>query len=150
MQQRVARFDAFTLSASQGELRGTVTPASLERLGDRVAEGSGEIQWTIRGGSDPLGRPAISVELDGSVPLVCQRCLGELRHAVDQTTTLLLARSDAELEQLDEASEHEVVLADAPLEALALVEDELLLTLPFAPRHDAECSASADADSRSA
>ncbi len=40
---------------------------------------------------------------------------------------------------LDEVSEHEVVLANAPLDPVALVEDELLLTLPFAPRHEASC-----------
>jgi len=147
MQERVARFDAFKLSASQGALHGTVMPSSLERLGERVAGGDGEVHWTIRGGKDPQGRPAISVVLDGSVPLVCQRCLGVLRHEVGQTTTLLLARSDAELEKLDEASEHEVVLANAPLETLALVEDELLLTLPFAPRHEVQCGAGTGAGS---
>ena len=32
-----------------------------------------------------------------------------------------------------------MVLADAPLDPVVLVEDELLLSLPFAPRHDADC-----------
>ena len=39
-----------------------------------------------------------------------------------------------------EASEHEVVSAREPLDPLALVEDELLLTLPFAPRHESDCA----------
>ena len=59
---------------------------------------------------------------------------------MQQTTTLLLARDNAELVQLDQSSEHEVVLADAPLDPVALVEDELLLSLPFAPRHEDECA----------
>jgi uncharacterized metal-binding protein YceD (DUF177 family) len=42
----------------------------------------------------------------------------------------------------EEDHEHEVVLADAPLDAVGLVEDELLLTLPFAPRcPEDECPA---------
>ena len=42
---------------------------------------------------------------------------------------------------LDDDDEHEVVLAEAPLEALTLVEDELLLTLPFVPRCErADCA----------
>jgi uncharacterized protein len=78
------------------------------------------------------------VSIQGMVPLTCQRCLGALDQPVGQSTTLLLARDDDELVRLDESSEDEVVLANAPLDPLALVEDELLLTLPFAPRHE-EC-----------
>lgn len=143
MQRQDRRFDAFKLSASHGELHGGVDPASLARLADRVAGGGTEIRWSIRGGSDWQGRAAISVALDGSIPLVCQRCLGPLAEAVHQTTTLLLARNDAELVKLDGVSEHEVVLANASLDPIALVEDELLLTLPFAPRHEASCSGTA-------
>ena len=44
-----------------------------------------------------------------------------------------------ELARLDDASEGEVLLADRPLEPAMLVEDELVLTLPFAPRHEGEC-----------
>jgi uncharacterized metal-binding protein YceD (DUF177 family) len=31
------------------------------------------------------------------------------------------------------------VLADQQLDAATMVEDELVLTLPFAPRHEGEC-----------
>ena len=41
----------------------------------------------------------------------------------------------------DADSSAEVVLAAAPMEPLALIEDELLLALPFAPRHpDGACT----------
>ena len=99
----------------------------------------GRIDWSIRGAADEQGRPAITVSIEGTVPLECQRCLGLLDQPVQQSTTLLLARDEADLVQLDEISEHEVVLANAPLDPVALVEDELLLTLPFAPRHEASC-----------
>jgi uncharacterized metal-binding protein YceD (DUF177 family) len=60
---------------------------------------------------------------------------------VDQNTELLLARSEAELARLD-SDEIEVVLATERLDPLMLVEDELLLSLPFSPRHaDGECEA---------
>ena len=50
-----------------------------------------------------------------------------------QQTLLLLARDEREQATLDEDDEHEVVVAAAPLDPRVLVEDELLLTLPFAP-----------------
>ena len=74
--------------------------------------------------------------------MVCQRCLQPFVAIVDQSTELLLARSEAELAGMD-AEEIEVVLATQRLDALTLVEDELLLSLPFSPRHpDSECAAS--------
>lgn len=139
------RFDAFKLAASKGELQGSIEPGLLGRLEDRIADGiakpdGGRIDWSIRGAADEHGRPAITVSLQGTVPLECQRCLRLLDQLVQQSTTLLLARNEADLLHLDEVSEHEVVLASAPLDPIALVEDELLLTLPFAPRHEASCS----------
>jgi uncharacterized protein len=54
---------------------------------------------------------------------------------------LLLARDDAELKRLD-AEESEVLPAAVPLDAMTLVEDEILLWLPFAPRHpEGQCPA---------
>ena len=138
------RFNALKLAAAAGtpagQIHGEVDPYDLERLDDLVAEPGGRVRWSIQGSTDKLGRPAIGVSIEGLVPLTCQRCLGSLAQPVAQSTILLLARTPAELPSLDEASEHEVVLADAPLDPLQVVEDELLLTLPFAPRHEQDCS----------
>jgi uncharacterized protein len=99
-----------------------------------AAEGEGAVDWCIAGVVDAVGRPALDVQLDGRLPLVCQRCLQPYEQGVSQRTLLLLARNEGELASLDEQDEHEVVLADHPLDALELVEEELLLTLPYAPR----------------
>jgi uncharacterized protein len=143
MGNQATRFDAFKLVARGGELSGTIDPMRLPRLGDRVAEAGGSIAWRIRGTDDGHGRPALTVTVEGDVPVTCQRCLGTMRQRVAQDTVLLLARNEAEVVRLDEASEHEVILASAPVETLAVVEDELLLSLPFAPRHEQGCGADA-------
>ena len=70
---------------------------------------------------------------------MCQRCLGRLDWPVDQATEVLLAGDERELAALDDASEGEVILADGPLDPAELVEDELVLTLPFAPLHEGPC-----------
>jgi uncharacterized protein len=141
MARQDRRFDAFRLAGAHGTIQGSLDPGLLARLEDRVSGEGGRVEWTIAGTTDAQGRPAISVTLDGSVPLVCQRCLGTLDLPIGQSTRLLLARDDDELVRLDESSEDEVVLANVPLDPVALVEDELLLTLPFAPRHEASCQA---------
>ena len=121
-------------------LEGTLDIAASDRLADRVAEGEGAVQWRIEGTVDGVGRPALAVTIAGSVPLTCQRCLGEMAFPVEQTTVAVLARSEADADAVDASSGDEVLVADHPLDPVALVEDELLLTLPYAPMHEpGEC-----------
>ena len=143
-----ARFDALKLADAGGVLDGEVDPAQLPRLADRVVPvaGAPSIAWRVVGGRDAMGHPALTLSLDGAAFMTCQRCLRPFAVPVAQETLLLLARNEHELVRLD-AEEPEVVLAGAPLDALALVEDELLLSLPFAPRHaEAECDAATVSD----
>jgi uncharacterized protein len=139
------RFDGFGVAAQRAVIAGHVDAATLPRVADALAEegGDADIAYRITGGADAAGRPALEVSLSGAVPLTCQRCLQAFQWPVMQTTLLLLARDQRELARIDdEDHEHEAVLADAPLDTMALVEDELLLTLPFVPRcPEADCPA---------
>jgi uncharacterized protein len=138
------RFDAFELSADGAELAGEVDARSLPRVADQLAAGgeAAPIAWRISGRHDELGRPVLTVRLDGAVPLVCQRCLQPFVAPVAQETVLLLARNEAELAGLD-AEDTEVVLANTALDSRSLVEDELLLSLPLSPRHGEDACAAA-------
>jgi len=138
---RKARFDALKLAAENETLSGVLDARGLERVGDRLAAGSGaaRIAWRIEGGHDALHRPALVVAIEGTLPMICQRCLQAFDAPIAQETQLLLAGDDAELKLLD-AEESEVVLASSLLDERALVEDEVLLSLPLAPHHgDGEC-----------
>jgi uncharacterized protein len=137
------RFDAFRLADRGETLAGEIDVARRERVADRLAKVAGPVtvSWRIEGGHDALDRPALTVAIRGTVPLVCQRCLQSFDAAIDTRSELLLARDESELARLD-AGEAEVLLASAPLDAATLIEDELLLSLPFAPMHpEAQCSA---------
>jgi len=142
--RRDGSFDAFDMAARGLELEGTTKAVELSRVEDQLAEpvaglanadaeDGGAIAWRIAGTADVLGRPALEVSLDGAVTLECQRCLRAFSWPVAQRTLLLLARDEREQAVLDEDDEHEVVVAASPLDPRVLVEDELLLTLPFAP-----------------
>jgi uncharacterized protein len=130
------RFDAFRLAAHGETLAGELDAAQARRVADRLAPGAGpaSVAWSIEGGRDGLGRPMLTVTVQGSLPVVCQRCLRTFDAVLNQRSEVLLAHDEAELARLD-AEEREVVLAAAPLDAAALVEDEVLLSLPFAPVH---------------
>jgi len=137
----VSRFDAFRLSRERESLSGTVDAAMLSRLSDRIGDAHVPVEWRIEGTVDAMGRPALVVELAGAVTLECQRCLGALEWSIDTRTELLLARDDAEAARLDAESEAEVLVAATPLETQTLIEDELVLALPFVARHpDGSCA----------
>ena len=136
-----ARFDAFRLAKREGSIAGTFDARRLPNVADSLAPGDDPvpIAWAIEGRASGEGRPALGIDISGSVPLVCQRCLGRIDWPVEQSTEVLLAADAKELARLDDVSESEVLLADRPLEPEVLVEDELVLTWPFAPRHEGGC-----------
>jgi uncharacterized protein len=135
--RRGGSFDALDMAARHLELAGSASADDLPRVVDQLVGGPpgdmARIGWRIAGVTDGLGRAALEVTLEGAVTLECQRCLRPFVWPVAQQTLLLLARDERELASLDENDEHEVIIAAAPLDPRALVEDEVLLTLPFAP-----------------
>lgn len=138
-----SRFDAFRLSAREERIAGSLDARDFDNVADGLVPGDDPvpIAWSIEGRRNAEGRPSLAIDLAGSVPLVCQRCLGRLDWPVRQATELLLAGNEREFATLDADSEAEVILADGPLDPAVLVEDELVLTLPFAPRHEGACPA---------
>lgn len=135
------RFDALRLARERGTLSGSLDAVALPRVADRLADEPAPIRWRIRGTADAMGRPALDLDIEGELPLTCQRCLGVYRWAIEQHGEVLLGRSAEEVARLDNESHLEVVLAGGPVDPLELVEDELVLTVPFAPRHPhGECT----------
>ena len=136
-----SRFDAFRLAARASSVSGSLDARRLPNVAESLAPGDDPVPivWSVEGRRSADGRPAIAIDIEGDVPLVCQRCLARMTWPVSQGTEVLLAHDEGELATLDAETEGEVILADQPLDAATLVEDELVLTLPFAPRHEGEC-----------
>jgi uncharacterized protein len=87
----------------------------------------------------------LQASLVTTVPLTCQRCLEAVDATIDTDVDLVLLSDAKYAERLDEdadfviLSEEQVVHGEADsdlIDLLALLEDELLLSLPLAPRHD--------------
>jgi uncharacterized protein len=133
--KRRSRFEAFELVQQRGTVSGEIAPSKLERIADSLASDAGRVAYAIAGTTDEAERPALDVRIDGELELTCQRCLKPMTWRASQRITLLLAHDERELALLDDSDEREVVLADESLDPIELVEDELLLTMPYAPRH---------------
>jgi hypothetical protein len=73
----------------------------------------------------------------GIIPLACQRCLEAIPFQLDVDSLLELIPEDAELSQDElEDDTRDFLPVAGELDVAELVEDEILLALPVAPRHE--------------
>lgn len=130
--------------ARHGQAIGGESPVSgFSRLAcDLPEDQSGTVAWRLEGRQDAQGRLFLDVQADGTVVLECQRCLQALIWPLEVRNALRLLASRSEIEAMDareargEAGDEEYILASESLDALNLVEDELILALPYVPRHE--------------
>ena len=131
--------DAFEYSRLNDFREGEIAVSDLPRLSEELADRSGILCWSLRGGADSAGRAQLKLVIAGSVGLVCQRCLTEFSFKVDSSSVLILADDDSMADEIDAtlADENvEVIVGHKALNVVDLIEEEALLTLPLAPKHD--------------
>jgi uncharacterized protein len=87
-------------------------------------------------------RSGFTVAVSGRLGLMCQSCGSQFELAVDSHSTIYVARDSVELERWEEES-FESIEANEKTSALELVEDELLLAIPYVPRCE-KCSAAVE------
>lgn len=109
------------------------------------AQGENVAEWSVRGMEDVTGQQALEVHVRANVVLQCQRCMQNMTHPVDSTSVLQVVQSESEIDALEDQQDSdpdtwiEPVLASRRLNLLELVEDELILSVPYVPKH-ATCS----------
>ncbi len=127
-------------------LRGEIGFSELPRLADVLARNDGNLSYEVQGYRDG-DREMLRLVLQGECVLRCQRCLGEMSYPVQIDSRLLLLPADR-LDEVEDDDEIEAIEADSKLDVLALIEEELLLELPFAPRHPDGACAPATGDTK--
>jgi uncharacterized protein len=129
--------DGLQFARARLERRGVVGMERLPRLAQLQCSTEG-LEYDLRGGRAGDGRPCLRLSVRGSVKLPCQRCLDPIRVPIAVDTELLLAESLREISEADD--EIDRVLATRNMDVAWLVEDEVILGLPMAARHE-ECAA---------
>jgi len=144
MPQQPAQFpliDGFEFAAAGGSVRGAWPVSVFPRLRGMLHDDSGSVEYALRGGHDFHGRPQLELHATARLKLTCQRCLGAVECTLEPSSTLLLAATQSEIDAEPITPEMpERVVARRDMAVRDLVEDELLLALPYAPRHES-CSA---------
>ena len=111
--------------------------AGLERLHDLLADVSGEISWRIEGSKGERGELLLQLTVGGTILLACQRCLEAIPFDLDVDSLLELVPASVELSQDElEDDTRDFLPVERELDVAELVEDEVLLAVPVAPRHE--------------
>ncbi|MGE4242795.1 YceD family protein [Ramlibacter sp.] len=108
------------------------------------AEGRGAetaVRWSAQGAMLNAGHVQpqvwIHVEADATLSLICQRCLAGVDVHVPVQRAFRFVTDEARAAAEDDESEEDVLAESRSFDLMELVEDELLMGVPVAPRHTA-------------
>lgn len=146
------------LCRDEKSLTANVALNEMPRLKDSLYEVKGDepFKLQIEGFEDTqrTGKreQRLQLKTSGEATLQCQRCLEKLRVRLNSTASFVLVASEAEadamealnaqLEENDDDGEEanneppEPLVVTGTTDVIALLEDELLLSLPIVPMHD--------------
>jgi uncharacterized protein len=127
--------DGFEFASAGATQHGILPLEGFSRLRDLLASDAGEVAYVVEGTRDQRGRPSLRVKVRGALQLRCQRCLEPLAFDVDADSLLVLAATQAEIDA-EPVEGPDRVLGERDMRIRDLVEDELILALPLAPRHE--------------
>ena len=139
--------DGFEFASAGATQQGVWPLSDFPRLRDVLANDAGKVAYEVSGVRDERGRPGLRLKVDGTLSLRCPRCLEPMPFEVHTDETLVLAATLAEI-HAEPADAHapDRVVAGKEMALRELIEDELILAVPYAPRHES-CLAAGAADS---
>ena len=128
---------------------GTEPLAGLTRVASLLADPVGELSWQIAGRSavraDGSRLAFLSLELQAMVVMRCVRCLEPVAQVLSEQRAYRLVGNESQAAQEDaEDDDYDVLVASRRFDLGALIEDEMIMALPAAPRHE-HCEAPAKA-----
>lgn len=136
MSQRIV-IDSLSFAREARILEGELPVAGFERIQDGLTENVGVIRYRIEGGLGERNRPQLHLQLDGVLSLCCQRCLEGIEYPLQVSNVLEFVGNEDELTQEEiEDDSRDFLPAQSEVDVVALIEDEIILDLPSAPRHE--------------
>ncbi|HOL65421.1 MAG TPA: YceD family protein [Accumulibacter sp.] len=129
--------DSLSFGREGGSLTGELQIAALARTQDLLTDASGCLRYRAKGALSERGRVQLHLEVTGTLALCCQRCLETLEYPLQLHSLLEFIDSENDLTQEElEDDSRDFLTNDKALDVENLIEDEILLALPPAPRHE--------------
>jgi len=129
--------DGLEFARSGGVLDRRLALAGLPRLADLLTTTESFLSVRLEGWRDDQGKSWLQLDVAGEPVLCCQRCLGGVKFplAIKSRLQLIAPGEDWPDDDLEDDSA-DAIAAEGELNVLSLIEDEVLLALPIAPRHE--------------
>jgi len=119
------------------EFHDTIAVSQFSRLHDALSSDDSVLDWQLQGEMNSEGKPVLHLNVQGSLNLTCQRCLEPLKFDLNVNSDFIVVASEADLPpEEDDVDEQDYLVADAQMQVAELIEDEVLLALPYAPKHE--------------
>jgi uncharacterized protein len=135
------RFDAKRFCDESGAWSGEIVAEQLDRVLD-FAEIESPFTATLKGAKSTHAQRSIEMTAHGQLTIMCERCARDFSFEVDSRARLWIAADEAEIESIEStiSEDDDVILASDVVSAIQLLEDEVLLAIPFSPRCEkADC-----------
>jgi uncharacterized protein len=138
-----SHLDVRAFARAQGQAQGRSALEDWMRLREESAQAglkSLQVQWQMQGRLQPRTGAEdevwVHVQAHAEVQMQCQRCLTPVVVPLSVDRDILFVADEATAAELDDTLDDDVLVLSKDFDALALVEDELIMELPLVPRHE--------------
>ena len=129
--------NSLSFAREAGSLQGELPIIWLTRVLDKLVDSAGFLSYRVVGGVGSRNRPQLLLQLDGLLSVCCQRCLEGIDYPLEIRSLLEFVDDEDDLTQEEiEDDSRDFLPAQGELDVVALIEDEIILNLPSAPRHE--------------
>jgi uncharacterized protein len=127
--------DLRKLASKGGQIRTKLPVAVLPRFHGALADMQGEVDVLLDFGRDDQGVLYIKGSVATAVNVICQRCVQAMLIEIKSDVALAMAWDEERARNLP--GEYDpVIVGEEPVDVRDIIEDELLLAMPFVSYHD--------------
>ncbi|MFK8066712.1 MAG: DUF177 domain-containing protein [Gammaproteobacteria bacterium] len=134
------QFDPIKFAKTGENLSGQISVAQLHRLTLSLYDDNGIVKFDLKFEQKNRSRVAIG-KFETEVNMICQRCLNPVKVPIQDNIQLEFVIGEDVEGHLEDQGYEVVTLVEEMLALAELIEDEVMLALPFSPLHDeGKCS----------
>ncbi|MEO8419400.1 MAG: YceD family protein [Methylophilaceae bacterium] len=126
------------------EIHDIIAVSQFSRLREILASDEGVLDCRLVGGVSSEGKSRLQLYVQGTLQLSCQRCLEPFEFELDITSNFTIVANEQAIQpESDDRDDEDYLVAETQMQVIELIEDEVLLALPLAPKHvQNQCAAS--------
>jgi len=116
-------------------MTGVLAVAQLPRLAELLFDREGAVNYVVQGDTSAKGEPVLHIHLTADLAVSCQRCLERLPLHLEIKRDLVVVAEAVGFDPLEEDDDTDAIPSAGSLDLHDLVEQEIVLSVPMAPRH---------------